>query len=95
MYWIYKMQKKNYFWNSDGVFLTPLTEVVMNTKVAKTVYEASHCLYAGRLDKIGKSIWMGDFNKPGDIELFSMPEGECFDIDYEWQFKIGEILYRW
>jgi CMP-N-acetylneuraminic acid synthetase len=88
------IEKKNYFWNDQHEFLTPLTEAVMNTKLAKPVYEAAHCLYAGRLDKIGESIWMGDFNKPGDIELFPMPESECFDIDYPWQFEMFEKLYE-
>ena len=58
-----------------------------------TTYEAAHCLYAGRTDLIGKGIWMGDFRKDGDIELFSMPERECFDIDYDWQFEVAEKLY--
>jgi CMP-N-acetylneuraminic acid synthetase len=88
------IEKKNYFWNDQHEFLTPLTEAVMNTKLAKPVYEAAHCLYAGRLDKIGKSIWMGDFNKPGDIELFPMPENECFDIDYPWQFELFTKIYE-
>ena len=37
---------------------------------------------------------MGDFEKDGDIKLFPMEELEAFDIDYEWQFKVGEILYK-
>jgi CMP-N-acetylneuraminic acid synthetase len=87
------LEKKNYYWNSDGQFLTPLTEGVMNTKTATTIREAAHCLYAGSLDKIGKNIWMGDFNKKGDIELWTMPEHEAFDIDYEWQFTMCEAIY--
>ena len=81
------IKKKNYFWDSDGHLITPLTEAVMNTKTVSPVYEAAHCLYAGRLDRIGDGIWMGDFNIPGDIELFEMEEDEVFDIDYEWQFR--------
>ena len=88
------MEKKNYFWNGSGWLLTPLGEAVMNTKTVQTTYEAAHCLYAGRLDKIGKGIWMGDFNTPGDIELFPMEEKEVLDIDYEWQFKMCEKLYE-
>ena len=61
----------------------------MNTKYAKPIKEAAHCLYASKLSSIGENIWMGDFNKPGDIELFSVSEQECFDIDYEWQFKLA------
>ena len=68
------MDKKNYFWDEDGTFLTPLKEDVMNTKTAKIIREAAHCLYAGSLEKIGQGVWMGDFNKPNDIELWSMPE---------------------
>lgn len=88
------IEKKNYFWNNEKEFLTPLTEDVMNTKLAKPVYEAAHCLYAGRMDKIGEGIWMGNFNIPGDIELFDMSEAECFDVDYPWQFEMLEKLYE-
>lgn len=87
------MEKKNYFWNKDGDILTPLTEDVMNTKTVGVTYEAAHCLYAGRMDKIGESIWMGDFNTKGDIELFPMQEKECLDIDYPWQFEMCEKLW--
>lgn len=88
------IEKKNYFWNENKKFLTPLTEAVMNTKTAQKTYEAAHCLYAGKMDKIGKGIWMGNFNKPGDIELFPMQERECFDIDYDWQFQLAESLMK-
>ena len=39
-------------------------------------------------------IWMGDapFTK-GNPELFEMDELEVFDIDYPWQFEVGEVLY--
>ena len=90
------MKKKNYFWNSNKELVTPWPkgQACMNTKVVEATYEAAHCLYAGRMDKIGEGTWMGDFNKPGDIELYPMREGECFDIDYEWQFVMGEQLYK-
>ena len=88
------IEKKNYIWDKDGEFLTPLKEGIMNTKTADPIYEAAHCLYAGKMSNIGKGIWMGDFSKKGDIELAPMPEEECFDIDYQWQFDLGENLYR-
>ena len=66
----------------------------MNTKAVEETYEAAHCLYAGRLDNIGDGIWMGDFNKVGDIELYPISERECFDVDYEWQFNIFEAMYK-
>lgn len=89
------IEKQNYFWDDKDNFLTPLSESVMNTKTAKVIKEAAHCLYASKLSSIGKNVWMGDFNKHGDIKLYTMPELESFDIDYEWQFnvykKIDEI----
>lgn len=88
------IEKKNYFWNHKKEFMTPLTEAVMNTKTAPVTYEAAHCLYAGRLSRIGQDIWMGNFNIPGDIELFPMPESECFDVDYPWQFELFAKMYK-
>ena len=88
------IEKKNYYWDFSGKLITPLTEAVMNTKTVQTTYEAAHCLYAGRLDKIGQSIWMGDFSRPGDIELFPMKEEEVLDVDYEWQFRAYESMYK-
>lgn len=88
------MDKMNYFWDEEGNLLTPLRHAAMNTKNVQTTYEAAHCLYASKLDSIGKGIWMGDFSKKGDIELYPMAEEECYDIDYEWQFDIVEAIYK-
>jgi len=90
------MEKKNYFWNKEKELVTPWPkdQACMNTKVVEPTFEAAHCLYAGRMDTIGEGIWMGDFSKPGDIELFSMREEEVMDIDYPWQFDMCESLYK-
>ena len=90
------VEKKNYYWDSNFELVTPWPQdqAVMNTKFVDTTYEAAHCLYAGKMSKIGESIWMGDFMAPGDIELYPMDEREVFDIDYEWQFKYYENLYK-
>ena len=88
------IEKKDYFWDSNNRLLTPLKESVMNTKTADVIKQAAHCLYAGRLDMIGKDIWMGNFNKHNDIQLYSMPENETFDIDHEWQFQLAERMYK-
>ena len=66
----------------------------MNTKVVEPTSEAAHVLYASRLDIIKDDRFMGDFEREGGIKLFPMAELEAFDIDYEWQFKVGEILYN-
>lgn len=88
------VEKKNYYWDYENNFLTPMKEAVMNTKTANPIKEAAHCLYASSLESIGQSIWMGRFDVPGEIHLWSMDEEEIFDIDYEWQFKMYENLYK-
>ena len=91
------VNKKNYYWDDNNAMVTPWPDGqdVMNTKVVGITKEAAHCLYAGKLSDIGKGIWMGRFNVPGDIELYSMDnEFEILDVDYEWQFKMCEALYE-
>ena len=90
------IEKKNYFWNKEGEFITPWpsNEPCMNTKVVETTYEAAHCLYAGCMDMVGQGVWMGDFNIAGEIELFPIEEKESLDIDYEWQFNLLEAFYE-
>ena len=89
------MRKKTYYWDENKELITKRFEKSgnMNTKVVETTYEAAHCLYAGKMELIGKGIWMGDFTK-NEIELFPVDEKECFDIDYEWQFEHGQKLYK-
>jgi CMP-N-acetylneuraminic acid synthetase len=87
-------EKKTYYWNQ---YNEPITDwkgaSIMNTKLVEPIYEAAHCLYASRLDIIEKGYWM-DTNYPPKPELFIMKELEAFDIDYEWQFQLGEQLYK-
>lgn len=86
-------EKKTYYWDKQE---NPITDwkgaSIMNTKVVEPIYEAAHCLYASRLDIIKDGFWM-DTNYPPKPKLFVMDELEAFDIDYEWQFKLGEQLY--
>jgi CMP-N-acetylneuraminic acid synthetase len=90
------IEKKNYFWNQEGALVTPWPEgqAVMNTKFVEKTNEAAHCLYAGRMDRIGDGIWMGDFSVQNDISLFPMQEREVLDIDYDWEFEMCELLYK-
>lgn len=91
------IEKKTYYWNKEGSLVTPWPEgqTIMNTKAVEPTYEAAHVLYASRLDLIKQDKFMGDFQAPGGIKLFPMPELEAFDIDYEWQFNIAEKLYNY
>lgn len=90
------LPKKNYFWTTSGKMINnwPENEAAMNTKTVEVTLEAAHCLYASKMDTIKDGIWMGDFQKPGDIELVEMPERDAFDVDYEWEFNLYEALYK-
>jgi CMP-N-acetylneuraminic acid synthetase len=86
-------EKKTYYWDKDKNSMTDWKGApIMNTKLIDVVYEAAHCLYASRMDIIGDGHWMGTTSPP-DPELVLMDELEAFDIDHEWQFKLGEKLY--
>jgi|TARA_B100000073_G_scaffold72930_1_gene54657 CMP-N-acetylneuraminic acid synthetase len=86
-------EKKTYFWDKNNESITDWgNSTIMNTKLVDPVYEAGHCLYASRLDIIKDGFWL-DTKSPPEPELFVMDELEAFDIDYEWQFKMGELLY--
>ena len=86
-------EKKTYYWNKNS---KPITDwngaTIMNTKLVEPIYEAAHCLYASRMDIIQGGYWM-DTKSPPEPELFVMDELEAFDIDYNWQFELGEKLW--
>ena len=87
-------EKRTYYWDEDGKSITDWNNsTIMNTKLVKPIYEGAHCLYASRVDYIKDGCWM-DNKIPCEPELYVMEELEAFDIDYEWQFKLGELLYR-
>ena len=87
-------EKKTYYWDKNGNTITDWKgATIMNTKFVEPIYEAAHCLYASRLDIIKDGYWM-DKKSPPEPELFTMDELEAFDIDYEWQFELGEKLWK-
>jgi CMP-N-acetylneuraminic acid synthetase len=87
-------EKRTYYWDRNGNAITDWQgTTIMNTKFVEPIYEAAHCLYASRLDIIGDGYWM-DTKSPAEPNLFVMKELEAFDIDYEWQFRLGEFLYK-
>jgi len=90
------VKKKNYYWDNKGNMITkwPENQTTFNTKVVENIYEASHCLYAGKMEDIGKYIYMGDFSK-NEVELYIIDnEFESLDIDYEWQFKLYDSYIK-
>ena len=90
------IKTKDYYWNKEGRLVTPWPEdqTLMNTKAVEVTYKAAHVLYASRIDLIKDDRFMGDFQKEGGIKLYPIDELECFDIDYEWQFKVSEKLFK-
>lgn len=88
------IQMNDYFFNKDNELVTPWPEnqTIMNTKAVEPTYKAAHCLYASRMDIISENRFMGNF-EDGEIKLYVLDELECFDIDYEWEFKVGELLW--
>ena len=90
------ISKKQYFWDENSKMISnwPSHQKIMNTKTMNITYEAAHCLYASRMDIIKDGYWMDD-KLPPEPKLFVIDnELETFDIDYEWQFKLGEKLYK-
>lgn len=87
-------RKNTYYWDKKG---NPITDwggsSTMNTKLVEPVYEAAHCLYASKMEWIKDGYWL-DTKAPPSPELFVMEELEAFDIDEEWQFSVGEALYK-
>lgn len=90
------IKKKQYYWNKEGALITPWPEgnTLMNTKAVEPTYEAAHVLYASRMDLVKDEKFMGNFEEPGGIKLFEMPELEAFDIDEPWQFEVAQTLYE-
>lgn len=88
-------EKKTYYWDTDGKMIKNYnpSDTGFNTKFVNPLYEAAHCLYASETNIIGDGYFM-DTKFPPDVELVTMNELEAFDIDYEWQFKLAEVLYK-
>ena len=88
-------EKKTYYWNKEGKMITdwPKGQRMFNTKFVDPIYEAAHALYASRLDIIKKGFYITN-KLPVEPPLFVMDELEAFDIDYDYQFKVAEQLYK-
>ena len=85
-------ETKNFYWHNDRERITP-DPGTMNTNLVENTYSAAHALYAGSTDDIANDIYLGDFT-PNYPELFVVEEKETIDVDYLWQFKQAEILYK-
>ena len=92
-------EKKTFLFDSGHTMMNKFNGedkylATLETKFVETTYEAAHSLYAGRMEDIANSIYMGTFKEKGNPEFFEMDEIECFDIDWPWQLEIAEIMYK-
>lgn len=87
--------RKQYFWDKDFNMIPNYdpNDKIFDTKKVDTIYEAGHCLYASKVDFLRNGYFMDD-KFPPDLEYWIVDELECFDIDWPWQFEVGEILYK-
>lgn len=90
-------RKRTYYWDTNCKMINIWPKgKLLDTKLVDPIFEAGHCLYAGTMKQIDCGIHMGSFSEKNDPELFIMEdEVECYDIDYEWQFRSAEALYEW
>lgn len=92
-------EKKTFLFNNDGEMINRFFGedkylATLETKFVETCYEAAHSLYAGSTDDIANGIYMGTFKDKNNPSFYVMDETECFDIDWEWQFQVAEVMYR-
>lgn len=64
----------------------------LETKLVGPLYEAGHCIYIWKADRVRNEGVRWDLKKD-DPYLFEIPPGEAFDIDYPWQFELAEYAY--
>lgn len=90
------IERKTYYWDKRGKMLNDWPRgKLLDTKIVEPVYEAGHCLYAGTMEQIENGFHMGTFSKKGDPDFYVIKnEKEVFDIDWPWQFKLNEVLYK-
>lgn len=90
------LEVRDYFWdiNCRLVGGWPTGQKIMNTKTANSLYKAGHILYGSKLSLISDGRFMGNLERPEDVEFCLLDDFEAFDIDNEWQFKLAEAYLR-
>jgi len=93
------MKKHTFMFSEQGQMLNRFSGedkylTTLETKFVEPFYEAAHTLYAGTMEDIGKGVYMGSFKEQNSPEFFEIPEQECFDVDFPWQFEMAEKIYK-
>lgn len=91
------VKRKNFYFREDGSMLNgflgdPKYIPTLETKLVEPIYEAGHCIYIWKADRVKTQGIRWDL-KPNDPYLFEIPPEEAFDIDYPWQFDLAEQMY--
>jgi len=85
-------ERKNFYWDENGSMITTYPGS-LDSKLVSSTYSGAHVLYAGSKKDLANNVYLGDFT-PNYPELYVVEEKETFDIDFEWQFKMTEILFN-
>ena len=90
-------EHKHWMYKKDGSYVQTNygnedARVTFNSKYVETLY-SNGPLKGGLLSDIGNNVYCHDFTKSAP-NLWVYPDEEYVDIDYEWEFKLAEQLYK-
>tara|TARA_R110000824_G_scaffold36287_2_gene112966 strand:+ start:22446 stop:23138 length:693 start_codon:yes stop_codon:yes gene_type:complete len=90
-------EHKHWFYKKNGSFVQENygnedAKITFNSKYVETLY-SNGPLKGGILKDIGENIYSHNFSTI-DPNLWVYPNNEYVDIDYEWEFKLAEELYK-
>ena len=91
------VERRNFFFDEESKMLNNFLGdkkyiPTLETNMVGPIYEAAHCIYLWRAErvKLERVRWSLTKNDPF---LFEITPEEAFDIDFPWQFELGEYAY--
>ncbi len=91
-------EKKHFLYDQEhrmlNTYLGDTEKFLFDTKQLVPVYEAAAALYGGAMSDLARNVLYGTFETPEDPQFFTMEETECFDVDYQWQLEVAEVMYN-
>ena len=91
------VKRQNFYFNQDSSLMNRFIGnekylPTLETKLIEPVYEAAHCIYIWKAERVKKEGIRWNLTK-NDPFLFEIPPDEAFDIDWPWQFNLAENFY--
>ena len=91
------VKRQNFYFNQDSSLMNRFIGnekylPTLETKLIEPVYEAAHCIYIWKAERVKKEGLRWNLTK-NDPFLFEIPPDEAFDIDWPWQFNLAENFY--